>query len=44
MISICDIYQMIFNWLIGLTRRVVRLVVSNFHATEEHLQQFELNK
>ena len=33
MINICDTYMMIFNWLIGLVRRVIGLIAVD---DEEH--------
>ena len=38
----CDIHTMVLNWLIGLVRRVVGLVVSKVHTHDEPFQQFEL--
>jgi len=44
MINMCDIHTMILNWLIGLVRRVIGLIVSRIQPEEETYQQLELNK
>ncbi len=42
MINMCDIHTMILNWLIGLVRRVIRLVVSKIDVREESITQLEM--
>ncbi len=44
MINSCDIHTMILNWLVGLIRRVIGLIVSKVQATNESYTQLELNK
>jgi hypothetical protein len=46
MINSCDIHMMILNWLVGLIRRVIGLIVSKMESQEsnESYTQLELNK